>query len=393
MRLLYCGGMIDQETLLSSRAAQIDASGIRRAFQLGAKLDNPINLSIGQPHFPVPDPLKDAAIKAIRDDANGYTLTSGHPTLQASLRTSIAEDLGWPSDDDATDVMVTSGTSGALILAAWVLLDPGDEVIIPDPNFVIYPALGPMTGARVVSCDTYPDFCMTAERLEPLITDRTKLVIINSPGNPTGVVLTDEQMRDVAELCRDRGVMLLSDEIYDLFTYSAMRDERGRSPSPGTHGRDMLIVRGFGKNYGCTGWRLGYAAGPSWLIHEMSKFQQYSFVCAPSMAQHAVVAAGDVDMSGIVSDYQAKRDMVLDILSPLMDITVPEGAFYAFPQVPHSLGMSGTQFTERLLDHNVIAIPGAVFSERDTHFRISYASDDERLEMGLRAIAKAVEAG
>lgn len=370
---------------------QIDASGIRRAFQLGAKLDNPINLSIGQPHFPVPDALKDAAIKAIREDANGYTLTSGHPSLCDSLRDSIAKDLGWPRDDASIDVMVTSGTSGALILAAWVLLDPEDELIIPDPNFVIYPALGPMTGAKVVSCNTYPDFCMTAERLEPLITEKTKLVIINSPGNPTGVVLSDGQMRDVAALCRDRGVMLLSDEIYDLFTYSSMRDERGRSPSPGNHGRDMLIVRGFGKNYGCTGWRLGYAAGPSWLIHQMSKFQQYSFVCAPSMAQHAVIAANGVDMSGIVAEYESKRNMVLDILSPLMHVAIPDGAFYAFPEVPGSLGMTGTQFTERLLEHNVIAIPGGVFSDRDTHFRISYATDDDRLETGLRAIAKAVQ--
>ncbi len=383
--------MIDPEILLSSRAAQIDASGIRRAFQLGAKLDNPINLSIGQPHFPVPDVMKDAAIKAIREDANGYTLTSGHPALHASLRQSIANDLGWSEDDDSIDVMVTSGTSGALILAAWVLLDPGDELIIPDPNFVIYPALGPMTGAKVVSCDTYPDFCMTAERLEPLITDRTKLVIINSPGNPTGVVLSDQQMLDVVELCRDRGVMLLSDEIYDLFTYSSMRDQRGRSPSPGTHGRDMLIVRGFGKNYGCTGWRLGYAAGPSWLIHEMGKFQQYSFVCAPSMAQHAAIAADDVDMSGVIDEYEAKRNMVVDRLSPLMNVSVPEGAFYAFPEVPAHLAMTGTQFTERLLDHNVIAIPGAVFSDRDTHFRISYATDDDRLEAGLEAIVKAVQ--
>ena len=382
--------MTDPNKLLSSRTAQIDVSGIRRAFQLGAKLANPINLSIGQPHFPVPDPLKDAAIKAIREDANGYTLTRGHPSLHSSLRRSIADELGWSIDDGSIDVMVTSGTSGALILAAWVLLDPGDELIIPDPNFVIYPALGPMTGAKVVCCDTYPDFCMTAERLEPLITDKTKLVIINSPGNPTGVVLSDDQMRDIESLCRDRGVMLLSDEIYDLFTYSDMRDHRGRSPSPGSHGRDMLIVRGFGKNYGCTGWRLGYAAGPSWLIQEMSKFQQYSFVCAPSMAQHAVIAAHDVDMSDVVAAYESKRDMVLEILSPLMQIANPEGAFYAFPEVPPALGISGTQFTDRLLDHNVIAIPGDVFSDRDTHFRISYATDDDRLETGLQAIAKAV---
>ena len=159
---------------------------------------------------------------------------------------------------------MTSGTSGALVLAAWVLLDPGDELIVPDPNFVIYPALGPMTGATVVPCDTYPDFRMTAARVEPLLTDRTKMVIINSPANPTGIVLTEEELNDLVVLCRDRGVMLLSDEIYDLFTYADARDPRGRSPSAAHHGKDMLLVRGFGKHDGCTGWRCWCSVG-GWL--------------------------------------------------------------------------------------------------------------------------------
>ena len=256
------------------------------------------------------------------------------------------------------------------------------------PHFVVYPALGAMTGAKPVCCDTYPDFRMTAERVEPLLTPRTKFVIINSPGNPTGIVLTDDEMRDLATLCRERGVVLLSDEIYDLFTYSAARDSRGRSPTPAHHGSDMLIVRGFGKNYGCTGWRLGFAAGPTWLIHEMAKFQQYSFVCAPSMAQHAVMNAHNVDMSPWVKAYEGKRDRVVELLSPVTDLAIPEGAFYAFPAIPSSLGMTGTEFTESLLAHNVIAIPGGVFSNRDTHMRISYATDDEALEEGLQAIAQ-----
>ncbi|MDG2424398.1 MAG: aminotransferase class I/II-fold pyridoxal phosphate-dependent enzyme [Phycisphaerales bacterium] len=382
--------MFDEGQLLSQRTGQIDASGIRRAFQLGAQLENPINLSIGQPHFPVPEEIKAAAIEAIKSDANGYTLTRGHSTLLSSIQSFLTEDIEWDFEDENIDFMVTSGTSGALVLAAWALLDPGDEFIIPDPHFVVYPALGAMTGAKPVCCDTYPDFRMTAERVEPLLTPRTKFVIINSPGNPTGIVLTDDEMRDLATLCRERGVVLLSDEIYDLFTYSAARDSRGRSPTPAHHGSDMLIVRGFGKNYGCTGWRLGFAAGPTWLIHEMAKFQQYSFVCAPSMAQHAVMSAHDVDMSPWVKAYEGKRDRVVELLSPVTDLAIPEGAFYAFPAIPSSLGMTGTEFTESLLAHNVIAIPGGVFSNRDTHMRISYATDDEALEEGLQAIAKAM---
>ena len=382
--------MLDEGQLLSQRTGQIDTSGIRRAFQLGAQLENPINLSIGQPHFPVPDEIKAAAVEAIQADANGYTLTSGHGDLRASIQSFIQEDIGWNLDDDDIDVMVTSGTSGALVLAAWALLDPGDEFIISDPHFVIYPALGPMAGAKPVLCNTYPDFRMTAERVEPLLTSRTKLVIINSPANPTGIVLNEDELRDLSILCRERGVILLSDEIYDLFTYSGARDDRGRAPTPAHHGRDMLVVRGFGKNYGCTGWRLGFAAGPSWLIREMIKFQQYSFVCAPSIAQHAVIGAHHVDMSPWVDAYERKRDRVVEVLSPLTDLAVPQGAYYAFPAVPPALGMTATQFTESLLHHNVIAIPGGVFSQRDTHVRLSYATEDDVLEAGLQAIAQAM---
>ncbi|MEE2907139.1 MAG: pyridoxal phosphate-dependent aminotransferase [Planctomycetota bacterium] len=383
--------MLDEGQLLSQRTGQIDTSGIRRAFQLGAQLENPINLSIGQPHFPVPDEFKAAAIEAIQAGSNGYTLTGGHGDLLDSIQSFVEEDIGWNLNDDDVDVMVTSGTSGALVLAAWSLLNPGDEFIIPDPNFVIYPALGPMTGATAISCDTYPDFRMTAERVEPLLTPRTKLVIVNSPANPTGIVLNENEMRDLSNLCHERGVVLMSDEIYDLFTYSGARDDRGRSPTPAHHGRDMLVVRGFGKNYGCTGWRLGFVVGPSWLIREMLKFQQYSFVCAPSITQHAVIGAHHVDMSPWVDAYERKRDRVVEVLSPLTDLAVPEGAFYAFPKVPPALGMTGTQFTESLLDYNVIAIPGGVFSHRDTHVRLSYATEDDSLEAGLQAIAKAMQ--
>ena len=269
------------DQLLSRRVLGMDASGIRRAFELGARLENPINLSIGQPNYPVPELMKEAAITAIREDRNGYSLSGGIDALLDVIRKHLHLDLGWPADDPETSVIVTSGTSGALLLSAMALVDPGDEIIIPDPWFVIYPQLGPLTGAKVVPCDTYPDFRMTADRIEPLITDRTKVVLLNSPGNPTGVVLEDDEVRKVAALCREREVQLVSDEIYDEFVFPGAARADGTCPSPGRFDHGTLLIRGFGKTYGCTGWRLGYAAGPNWLIDQMRKLQQFTFVCAP----------------------------------------------------------------------------------------------------------------
>tara|TARA_Y100000589_G_scaffold76835_1_gene70685 strand:+ start:1368 stop:2522 length:1155 start_codon:yes stop_codon:yes gene_type:complete len=375
------------QDLLSNRVNAIDVSGIRKAFQLGAKLENPINLSIGQPDFAVPEPVKQAAIDAIRNDRNGYTLTSGDPELLSSIRTHIQRDVGWDMQSGELDAIVTSGTSGALLLSFMALLDPGDEAVIADPYFVVYTALGPMTNATIRLCDTYPDFRMTAERVEPLLTDRTKIVLVNSPANPTGIVLTDDELRELAELCRSRGIMLISDEIYDLFTWPEHLDASGHCPSPARHSDDMLLIRGFGKTYGCTGWRLGYAAGPSWLISEMAKLQQYSFVCAPSMAQAAASAALHTDMQPIVDRYHARSQMVMDSLSPLTDLPEPGGAFYAFVRVPPQLDCSAAAFCEEAIRRNVIIIPGNVFSRHDTHFRLSMAADEESLARGLEVIA------
>ncbi|MDP7029890.1 MAG: aminotransferase class I/II-fold pyridoxal phosphate-dependent enzyme [Phycisphaerales bacterium] len=378
--------MIDPERLLSQRARDVDVSGIRRAFQLGASLPDPINLSIGQPDFAVPDVLCDAAIEAIRAGRNGYTLTGGADDLRDAIQRHLQKDVGWDTAGDDLDVLVTSGTSGALVLAFMALCGPGTEAIIPDPWFVVYPALGPMTGATIVPCDTYGDFRMTAARVEPLINDRTRIVLVNSPGNPTGVVLTEGEMRDLADLCEQRGVMLVSDEIYDLFTYSDARPAEFKCPSPARHSKDMLLIRGFGKTYGCTGWRLGWTAGPSWLISQMAKFQQYSFVCAPSMAQAAMVKAFDVDMSAMVDTFESRRDMVRTMLGDVTSVSECGGAFYAFVEVPERLGMSGTEFSEAAIERNVVTIPGGVFSSRDTHIRISFACADDKLKQGLEIL-------
>jgi len=374
------------EALLAERVRSVEASGIRRVFDLAGTLKDPIDLSIGQPDFPPPERMRRAAIEAIESGKNGYTPSSGIPDLRRAVWRRLEEDLGW-REGGAADVMVTSGTLGAITLAFMALLDPGDEVILPDPYFVAYPHLATLVGAKPVLCDTYPDFRMTAERIEPLITRRTKAVLLNSPSNPSGVCLTQTQCDEVLELCRSKNVMLLSDEIYDEFVYKDGKDPTsGRAASAGRGtGRDdeMLVIRGFGKSYGCTGWRMGYAAGPKALISEMIKAQQYTFVCAPSIAQWGCMPAFECDISETIATYQRRRDMVVERLSEVTEIARPGGAFFVFPKAPRRFEGKAIRLVEEAVERSVLIINGGVFSSRDTHFRISYAQRDDKLERGI----------
>ncbi len=394
----------DLGSMISDRANGIDASGIRRIFALASTLDDPINLSIGQPDFVVPEPIRRAAIDAIDDHLNGYTLTQGLPTLLARVNGWLGHDLGW--DVQAVNTqghmgpvsMITSGTSGALVLAFMALLNPGDECIIPDPYFVAYPHWATLVGAKAVTVDTYPDFKLTAERIEPLINAKTKFVLLNTPSNPAGVVMSKDECIKLRDLCRSKGVLLMTDEIYDEFAFAdattdaCARDaSQARCPSParieGAH-EDVLLIRGFGKTYGCTGWRLGYAAGPSAIIEQMAKLQQYTFVCAPAPLQAGVEACFETDMSSFVDAYQSRRDLVLEKLGSLTEIASPGGAFYAFIKVPEHLGMTGTAFAEEAIERNLLTIPGGAFSARDTHFRISFATEPGKLSRGLDILAE-----
>jgi aspartate/methionine/tyrosine aminotransferase len=370
------------ERLIAARSRAVDASGIRKVFDLAARLKDPINLSIGQPDFPVPEAMRQAAAQAVLENRSGYSVTQGIPELHQAIWKHLATDVGWRGPTDELGCVVTSGTSGGLLLGLMAVLDPGDEFIAPDPYFVMYPQMATMLGARCVLCDTYPDFRMTAERVEPLITPRTKAVLVNSPSNPCGTVLTRRELADLVDLCRGKGVLLISDEIYDEFCFPDAREE-GRCPSPARFTQDCLLIRGFGKTYGCTGWRLGYAAGPMALVQEIAKFQQYTYVCAPTPLQWGVVPAFDCDLAPMVSDYARRRDMVVQAFEGVTNVARPAGAFYAFVEVPARLGMTASQFVERAIGRGVLVIPGNVFSRRDTHFRISFATHPDRLERGL----------
>lgn len=361
------------ESWIADRMEKIDASGIRKAFDLGKTMTDPIDLSIGLPEFPVPQTVQDAAIAAIRSGQNAYTVTQGIPALRERLQAQVDAALGQPD----RKVLVTSGTAGGLLLAISATVNPGDEVIIFDPYFVMYNHLVTLAGGVSVLVDTYPDFRIDPEKVEAAITPRTKCIIVNSPGNPTGVVAGDEELRTLAEICRRRGVLLISDEVYRAFCFD--------SPfvSPGQFNDDVLVVDGFSKAFAITGWRLGFAHGPKRLIEEMTKLQQFSFVCAPSIAQHAGIAALDVDMASQVESYRRKRDRIVEALANHYELVTPQGAFYAFPRSPRG---TASEFVAEAIRHNLLVIPGNVFSKKDTHFRISYAVDDARLDRGLEVL-------
>jgi aspartate/methionine/tyrosine aminotransferase len=402
---------MDVRALLAHRSLDIDASGIRRVFRLGAKMTDKVDLSIGQPHFAVPGAIKRAAISAIERDDNRYSQTEGVPILKDRIAGALKRELGahWDIDlrsmDDGAEisrpgVVVTSGTSGALMLAFMALMDPGDEAIIADPYFVMYPNVLKVLGCHARLCDTYPDFRMTAERVEKLITAKTKLVLLNTPGNPSGVVATERDCKELLELCRARGIVLISDEIYDEFTFpeSAVKTALGaRCPSPARLGKDaldsVLLIRGFGKTYGATGWRLGYASGPRALIEEMAKLQQYTFVCAPTPLQFGVAAFDDdavrASIAEMVGQYAKNRDRCVERLSSAgYEIARPGGAFYAFPKIPGHLGVGSREFFERCRAEKLLIVPGKEFSKRDTNIRLSLATSAENLERGLEVLVR-----
>ncbi len=360
---------------IAQRTLAFESSGIRKVFELAATLKDPINLSIGQPDFDVPSPIKKACIEAIEQGKNAYSLTQGI----APLRDRIQAELDKKYDDPDRKVFVSSGTSGGLVLTMLSLVNPGDEVIIFDPYFVMYPPLVQLVGGVPVIVDTYPDFRIDLDRVRAAITPRTKMILFNSPGNPTGATASLEEVQGIAALAEEHGIALVSDEIYSGFSF----DEPLRSPAE--FNSNTIVIDGFSKSHAMTGWRLGYVHGPSEIIQTMIKLQQYTFVCAPQPVQWAGLAAMDHDMTQYYRDYGKKRDKMVEGLRGYYEFTTPGGAFYLFPKAPNG---SGSEFVRKAIEQNLLIIPGNIFSKRDSHFRISFAASDAMLDRGIEVLRK-----
>ncbi len=362
---------------IAEHVKPIGSSGIRRVFDLGATLKDPIDLSIGQPDFRMPQGVKEAVIRAVREDRNGYTVTRGLPQLRERITDQLKEELDWEPD-----LLVTSGVSGGLLLTLMACVNPGDEVLIGDPYFVSYSYLVQLVGGVPKPVNLYDDFQLHPERFAKAVSRKTKLLMMCSPGNPTGVVFREDDVRAIGDLARKHDLLVLSDEIYRMLSYD------GRNPCPARYIPERtLLLRGFGKSYAMTGLRMGFAAGPTDIIIQMAKLQQYTFVCAPHPAQYGALAALDTDMSQQVKEYRAKRDLVCSELEGAFDFVRPSGGFYVFPKVPPGFD-SATAFVEEAIRRNVLIIPGEVFSDRDTHFRISYAAPDNKIKKGCEILRK-----
>lgn len=361
--------------MFASRVSALRASGIRKIFNLAATLEDCVDLSIGQPHFDVPDPLVIAAEKAIRGGYNRYTPSGGIPELRAGVARLIQEQLGL----EAESVMITSGVSGGLVLACLALVEAGDEVVMPDPHFVLYRGLVELCGGTPVYYDTYPDFRLREDELRASVTDKTKFIIVNSPQNPTGTCYGANEFKMIAEVARERDLLVVSDEIYNRFVY----DIRSRSMMqfyPKT-----LMFSGFSKAFAMPGWRIGHAAGPREIIDVMETLQQFSFVCPPAPFQKACASCMDLDVSPYVEECRRKRDLTYEGLRGHFEVTKPGGAFYMFAKVPWP-GKSATEFVAAAIERNLLLVPGGAFSTRDTHFRLCFGVPDEQLETGIRIL-------
>ncbi len=360
---------------LAERVELTEASGIRRIFDLASGLKNPVDLSIGKPDFDVPGPLRRRAFEAMEQGHNAYTPTQGGRPLRKKLLEGMFR--GYAPEQ----LLVTSAVSGGLVLAYMALLNPGDEIIIPDPSFVMYRQLAIMFGAKPVMLDTYPDWKIDAAKLEALVTPRTKALILGSPANPTGMVYGREDMPALAALAKKHDLIVIADEIYESFSYDGPAPKM-REFAP----EHTLSLGGVSKSHAMTGWRIGWAVGPAELVQAMTKFQQFSFVCAPTPFQTAAVDALDFDMSEWIGPYARKRDLCADGMRDAgYELVKPGGAFYIFAKAPWE---TGTEFVEECIRNNLLVIPGGCFSGRDTHFRVAFCAKDETIEQGVEIMRR-----
>lgn len=358
----------------ASCTGKIEISGIRKCFE-GAG-PGAVNLGLGQPDFDTPDHIKRAAIEAIERGATGYTPNCGVPELRAALAEKFKRENS--IDCSAEEIMVTSGASEALFLVIAALVDRGEEVLIADPSFLSYAELTKLVGGRPVGVPLDENLRLSAEAVEARITERTKLIIMNSPSNPTGAVETAQQVRAIAELADDRDIGILSDEVYEHFIY------QGEHVSPGRFSENVITVNAVSKTYAMTGWRLGYLAAKGCALEQLLKVHQYVQACASSISQAAALRAvtGPQECVGQMRDeFRSRRDLLVRGFREMgVELIVPEGAFYLFPRVG-----DGDAVAASLGKAGVIVVPGSAFGQGGReHIRISYAASRANLEEALR---------
>ena len=378
---------MDYTSLLNPVAQQLKPSGIRRFFDIAAEMDNVISLSVGEPDFQTPWHIRQKGVETLEKGRTWYTPNAGLMALREEIAAYVQRQIG-VSYAPKDEVLVTVGGSEAIDLAFRAILQPGDEVLIPEPSFVCYDPLTRMAGGVPVPLVTRAEdrFVLTASTLRAAITPRTKLLVLPYPNNPTGGVMRHDQLEAIAHVLRDTNIFVLSDEIYSELTYG---DKPHVSIASLSGMRERTVrVSGFSKAFAMTGWRLGYACAPAPVAKVMLKLHQFGIMCAPTTAQHAAIEAmknGSEDVETMRAEYDCRRRLILDLLREIgLDCFEPEGAFYVFPSI-RSTGLTSEEFCRRLLtEKHVAVVPGTAFGDCGEGFvRISYCYSEQHIREAL----------
>ncbi len=364
--------------MIAKRVANFDSSHISEAFSRIREIPDPVDLSIGFPEDPTPDYIKAAGIRAITNDFTRYTPANGI----FELRVAISEKLSRENNLKVTPerVAVTPGVTTGILLAYLTLLDPGDEILIPDPYFPPHFALAELIGAVPVAIDTYPSFQLTAKLIERYITPKTKVLVINSPNNPSGAVYPERELRRIARLAKQHNLTIISDEIYEYFCYDSPHFSIG-SVYPNT-----VTLNGFSKAYAMTGWRIGYMTGPTDVMAAVNQVQQYVVFSNSSIAEKAALAALRHNPTRLTRKYHNKRDTVLRYLDGTFEVYGSQGSFFAY--VPLPPGITDVEFCQEAAAQGLIILPSRAFSQRHDYVRVSFAATHLTLVRGLKILRK-----
>lgn len=380
--------MMDYDTLLSRTVVGLKKSGIRKFFDLLDTMEDVVGLTVGQPDFVTPWHIREAGIESLQRGKTYYTSNAGMPELRQEISRYLTRRFSL--DYTPEETLVTVGGSEAIDLAIRALIEPGDEVIIPTPSFVCYEPITRLCKGVPVIVETKAEdrFKLTPEALRAAITPRTKLLVLPYPNNPTGAILTEKELRELAAVLESTNIAVLSDEIYAEQTYG--KKHVSIASLPGMKERTIL-ASGFSKAFAMTGWRLGFLAAPAPVAEQMLKIHQYAIMCAPTTSQFAAIEAlrsGDEDIEMMTAEYDRRRQYIYKGLRALgLDAFEPEGAFYIFPDI-HAYGLSSDEFCNRLLHEKRCAIvPGTAFGESGEGFaRISYAYSVKHIDKALERI-------
>lgn len=374
---------------LSGKVKQIKPSGIRKFFDIVSEMDDAISLGVGEPDFDTPWHIREEGIYSLEKGRTFYTSNSGLKELKEEVSKYLDRRFGLKYEPSG-EIMITVGGSEAIDGALRAMLDEGDEVILPQPSYVSYePCIVLADGVPViVELKEENGFKLTRQQLEEVVTEKTKILIMPFPNNPTGAIMTEEELKPIVDFVIEHDLFVISDEIYSELTYSGTHASIGAFP--GMKER-TIVINGFSKSYAMTGWRLGYACGPKVILDQILKIHQFAIMCAPTTSQYAAIEAlrhGDADVEKMRNEYDRRRRFLLNAFQEMgIECFEPFGAFYMFPSIK-KFGMSSDEFATRLLKEERIAVvPGTAFGDCGEGFlRISYAYSIEDLKAALERI-------